>query len=68
MHAERWLRLVAGAVILTSLALGYLHSPYWYLFAAFVGLHLLQSGFTNWYLMMTILRALGVRDLEARRT
>ena len=67
MHVERMLRLVAGASILASLALGYLHTPYWYLFTAFVGLNLLQSGFTNWCLMMNILRALGVRDLATLR-
>jgi len=37
-------------------------SPYWYLFTAFVGLNLLQSGFTNWCPMMTILRKLGVNS------
>jgi H+/gluconate symporter-like permease len=65
MHVERWLRLIAGTLILASLGLGHVHSAYWYLFTAFVGLNLLQSGLTNWCLMMNILRALGVRDLEA---
>ncbi|HJN46279.1 MAG: DUF2892 domain-containing protein [Vicinamibacterales bacterium] len=67
MHVERMLRLVAGVFILMSLGLGHFHSHYWYFFTAFVGLNLLQSGFTNWCLMMNILRALGVRDLEATR-
>ena len=67
MHVERWLRLVAGTSILASLALGDLHSPYWYLFTAFVGLNLLQSGLTNGCPMMSILRALDVRDLEETR-
>ena len=67
MHVERWLRLIAGTVVLASLALGSLHSPHWYLLTAFVGVNLLQSGFTNWCPMMTILRALGVRDREATR-
>ncbi|MGB0049588.1 MAG: DUF2892 domain-containing protein [Terriglobales bacterium] len=31
-----------------------------YLFTAFVGLNLFQSGFTNWCPMMTFLRKLGV--------
>lgn len=62
MSVDRWLRLIAGAFVLGSLALGYLHSPYWYLFTAFVGLNLFQSGLTNWCLMMNILRALGVKD------
>ena len=60
MTVERALRLIAGLFILVSLALGHYVSPYWYLFTAFVGLNLLQSGFNNWCPMMTILRKLGV--------
>jgi len=65
MTLERWLRLIAGTFILASLGLGYVHSPYWFLFTAFVGFNLLQSSLTNWCLMMNILRALGVRDSAA---
>ncbi len=60
MTIERAVRMIAGIFILLSLALGYYVSPYWYLFTAFVGLNLLQSGFTNWCPMMTFLRKLGV--------
>jgi Protein of unknown function (DUF2892) len=60
MNVDRLLRLVAGAFVLLSLALGHWVSPYWYLFTAFVGLNLLQSAFTNWCPMMTILKKLGV--------
>ena len=60
MTVERAVRMIAGIFILLSLALGYYLSPYWYLFTAFVGLNLLQSGFTNWCPMMTFLRKLGV--------
>jgi hypothetical protein len=62
MTVERSLRLTAGIFILLSLALGYWVSPYWYLFTAFVGLNLLQSGFTNWCPAMAIFRRLGLRD------
>jgi hypothetical protein len=62
MNVERYLRLIAGAVVLLTLALGYVVSPYWYLFTAFVGLNLFQSAFTNWCPMMTILRKIGVRQ------
>jgi Protein of unknown function (DUF2892) len=61
MNVERLLRLIAGAFVLLSLALGYFVSPYWFLFTAFVGLNLLQSAFTNWCPMMTMLRKAGVR-------
>ena len=60
MTVERTLRLIAGSLILLSLALGHYVSPYWYLFTAFVGLNLLQSGFTNWCPMMTFLRKLAL--------
>ena len=60
MNIDRYLRLVAGFFVLVSLALGYWLSPYFYLFTAFVGLNLLQSAFTNWCPMMTILRKAGV--------
>ena len=62
MNIERSLRLIAGAFVLISLALGYWVSPYWYLFTAFVGLNLFQSGFTNWCPMMAFLRKLGVKS------
>jgi hypothetical protein len=60
MTIERSLRLIAGAFILASLALAYWVTPYWYLFTAFVGLNLFQSGFSDWCPMMAFLRKLGV--------
>ena len=60
MTVERYLRLIAGLFVILSVALGYWVSPYWFLFTAFVGLNLLQSAFTNWCPMMTILRKAGV--------
>ena len=59
---NEWLRIIAGTFVLASLLLGYTVSPYFYLFTAFVGLNLLQSGFTCWCPMMAILRKLGVRE------
>ena len=60
MSVERCIRVIAGTFVLLSLALGDLHSPYWHLFTAFVGLNLLQSAFTQWCPMETILARLGV--------
>jgi Inner membrane protein YgaP-like, transmembrane domain len=62
MNVERALRMVAGAFVVLSLALGYWVSPYWYLFTAFVGLNLFQSAFTNWCPMMTILKKSGMKS------
>ena len=56
------LRLAAGFFVLLSLGLSQIHSPWWLLFTAFVGLNLLQSAFTKWCPLMTILRKLGVSD------
>ena len=62
MTVNRYLRMIAGFFILLSLILAQFHSPYWLWFTAFVGLNLLQSAFTNWCPMITILRKLGVRE------
>jgi len=64
MTIERILRLMAGLFVLISLALGHWVNQYWYLFTAFVGLNLFQSGLTNWCPMMTFLRKLGVGGQE----
>jgi len=57
---EQYIRALAGSFVLLSLGLGYLYSPYWHLFTAFVGLNLLQSAFTKWCLMEKILAKLGI--------
>jgi len=62
MTVERYLRLIAGAFVLVTTGLAVVHSPYWLLFTAFVGLNLFQSAFTNWCPMMHVLRRLGVTD------
>lgn len=66
MTVERALRLMAGSFVLASLALGHWVSPYWYLFTAFVGLNLFQSGITNWCPAMAILRKCGLKNAGTR--
>ena len=61
MTVERALRLMAGIFVLLSLALGYWVSPYFLLFTAFVGLNLVQSGFTNWCPAMWFFKKMGLR-------
>lgn len=61
MDVNQWLRAVAGVLILLSVGLGHFVSPYWFLFTAFIGVNLLQSAFTRWCPMMSILRGLGVK-------
>ena len=65
MTPERYIRLIAGTFVLVSLLLSQIHSPYWLLFTAFVGLNLFQSALTNWCLMQHILRKLGVKERTA---
>ena len=64
MTSWQLVRLVAGTVILLSLALGtpgspIFVSPLWLAFTAFVGINLLPSALTKWCLMETIMRKLG---------
>jgi hypothetical protein len=62
MTINEWLRAIAGFFVLGSVALGYLVHPGFYLFTAFVGLNLLQSAFTRWCPMISVLRAIRVRE------
>jgi hypothetical protein len=64
MKSWQAVHLVAGVFILASVALGATHSPFfqnhwWLAFTAFVGANLLQSAFSKWCLMETIMRKLG---------
>ncbi len=62
MTVDRYLRLIAGLFIATSVLLGMRVHAYFFWFTAFVGLNLFQSAFTNWCPMMTVLRAAGVPE------
>ena len=64
MKIEHAIRAIAGTFILLSLGLGYFVSPYWFFSTGFVGLNLLQSAFTGWCPMETILGKLGVVHVE----
>ncbi len=66
MSTERLIRIIAGAFVLLSLALGVEGSPLFYSsnflwFTVFVGANLFQSGITRWCLMENILRKLGAK-------
>ena len=62
MTVERGVRLMAGVMVLLSLALAHFFSLYWLWLAVFAGVNLLQSAFTNWCPAMNILRAVGLKD------
>ena len=66
MKSWQFVRLMAGLFILLSLALGVegspvFVSPWWLAFTAFVGVNLFQSALSQWCLMETILRKLGLQ-------
>ena len=58
---ERALRGFAGACILISLLLAHFIDLRWLWFTAFVGANLLQSAFTNWCPMMSILKKCNIK-------
>jgi len=67
MTVNRMVRIIAGFFILLSLSLGVQASPVfhnvnWLWFTAFVGFNLLQSGFTRFCPMDTILKKLGFTE------
>ena len=65
MTVDEALRAIAGTFVVLSVVLGYFVHPAFFLFTAFVGLNLLQSAFSKWCPMMTILRKLGVKEQRA---
>lgn len=65
MSIDRIVLGVAGAMILFSLLLSVIHSPYWLWFTAFVGANLLQSSFTGFCPMAIILKKVGVKPGNA---
>ena len=62
MTIHRYLRMIAGAFVMISVALGYFVHPGWFLFTAFVELNLFQSAFSDWCPMITWLKKAGIPD------
>lgn len=65
MPIDRIVLAAAGIFILITLMLAQLHSPYWQLFTAFIGLNLLQSAFTGFCPLAVILKKLGIQSGQA---
>jgi hypothetical protein len=61
MTIDRIVLAFAGTMVLLSLALGLLVSPWWFLLSGFVGLNLLQSAFTGFCPLAIFLKRLGGR-------
>jgi len=60
MNIDRTVLAMAGAFVLISLALSQLHSPWWLVFTALVGVNLLVAAFTRFCPMVMLLRRFGV--------
>ncbi|CAM3065721.1 YgaP family membrane protein [Flavobacterium frigoris] len=55
-------RILVGSFILISLLLSVYVNQNWLWFTAFIGVNLIQSGFTKWCLLETILSKIGLKD------
>ena len=67
MNVDRAVMAFAGSVVLVSLALSQLVSPWWLLITAFVGLNLLQASFTGFCPLAMLLRKFGLAPGSAFR-
>jgi hypothetical protein len=65
MNIDKAVLVFAGAVSLLSLTLAELHSPYWLLLTAFVGLNMVQAGITGFCPAAMIFRRLGLKPGSA---
>jgi hypothetical protein len=61
VNIDRAVLLLAGSMLLVSLALTWLVSPYWLLLTAFVGANLFQAAFTGFCPAAIIFRKLDMK-------
>ncbi len=62
MTINEWLRAIAGLFVFVSAVLAATVSPWFLVFTGFVGLNLLQSAFSGWCPMISLLRWAGVAE------
>lgn len=67
MNIDKAVLAFAGCVVLASVVLTYLVSPWWLLLAAFAGVNMVQASFTGFCPAAMIFRKLGFRSGEAFR-
>lgn len=67
MNLDRAVISFAGIMVLASLALAYAFSPYWLLLTVFIGLNLLQAGFSGFCPAAFIFKKFGIRSGTAFR-
>jgi len=67
-YLERMIWLVAGSFALTSALLSWLHTPWWLILTALVGVNLVVFALTGFCIMANILTAFGFKsriDIES---
>ncbi|MCE9612767.1 MAG: DUF2892 domain-containing protein [Lentisphaerae bacterium] len=62
MTAENGVRVVAGCMVLLSVALAHWVSPWWLCLTAFVGVNLIQSAFTHFCPAEMLLKKAGLKS------
>jgi hypothetical protein len=65
MNLDQTVMAFAGTVVLVSLALGWLVSPYWLLLTAFAGVNMIQASFTGFCPAAIAFKKLGFRSGNA---
>lgn len=56
-----YFRVIVGVMVLLSVVLTVYVSAYWMWFTVFIGVNLIQSAFTKWCLLETILVKFGLK-------
>jgi hypothetical protein len=65
MNIDKLVFRIAGTFILVSLLLAWWHSRYWLWFTAFVGTNMIQSSFTGFCPMASLLKYFGIKQGQA---
>jgi len=60
-----YFRVIVGTFVLLSVVLAVYVNQNWLWFTVFIGVNLIQSAFTKWCLLETILLKLGVKNNNA---
>ena len=59
---NKYFRVIVGFMMLLTVFLTYYVSLNWLWFGVFIGVNMIQSAFTKWCLLETILVKLGVKN------
>ena len=62
MNIDRAVLALAGGILLVSLALAWLVSPYWLVLTGFVGANMFQAAFTGFCPAAIVFRRLGLKE------